>query len=404
MRAKILFLSFRFPYPEWKGGFNLRVFRLAKFLAENYDVSLLSLYEKEEEKKYLSQLKKENIFKEIFLFYHPPLKEYFQTFKGLFSNFPLQVSFYFSKRLLSFLKKIYQKYDFFYFNTLRTVEWQKVIGKKPAVLDLIDAVSLNYSRQIKYQNLFWKTILKIELPRVKEYEKKILKNQTFLRYFITSPEDKEYLEKLCQKKIENLVWIPNGVREDIFSIKNFPEENWIAFFGKMDTQPNQDAVFFFSKKVFPLLKRKYKDLKFLIIGTNPTKKVRALEKIKGIKVTGFVKNPYFLLKKTKLLVFPLRFGTGVQNKLLEGMALGKTCLIPSFCQKALPQAKNKVHFVVISSFKEKEWQKEIERLLFDKNEREKIGKEAKSFVENFYKWDKIKKVFLKEIELCLKKK
>ena len=113
----------------------------------------------------------------------------------------------------------------------------------------------------------------------------------------------------------------------------------------MDTVANRDAAIYFAKKVFPLLKKENKKLKFIIIGARSSKEVLKLRKIEGIKVTGFVKDPYEYLKASKVVVAPIRFGAGMQNKILEGMALKKQVVITSLGAQAI-KGKNGEHFLV----------------------------------------------------------
>jgi len=81
-----------------------------------------------------------------------------------------------------------------------------------------------------------------------------------------------------------------------------------------------DAVTYFVQKVFPLVRQKA-NVKFFIVGTSPIKQVLKLQKLDDIEVTGFVEDPYQYLERAKLVVVPLRFSAGIQNKVLEAMSL-----------------------------------------------------------------------------------
>lgn len=394
-------ISSRFPWPMYKGGYNLRILEFSRILKKNYYLDLLTLIRDRKEESEIEELKKENIFKNIFFFKHSRLKEYINTFIGIFSNLPLQVSYYYSKSAVKWLKENFKKYDLLYLNTVRTVKWVNHLKIKK-VIDLIDAVSLNYLEGRRRGFGFWKIITKIEIPRLINFERKLFLQNLFEKYFITTSFDKEYLEKITEKRFKNLIVIPTGVKEEILSMvkesEDIKEENIIAFLGKMNTQPNQDAVLFFSKKIFPFLKKDIPDLKFYIIGIEPSKRIKDLEKIKGIKVTGYLKDLYPLLLKTKIIVAPMRFGAGIQNKILDGMSLGKTVIASKICARGIQEAKSGEQLEIIDSFNSSAWIEKIKETINDSQKRKQMGEKAKELVEKNYRWKIIEEKLLTEIK------
>lgn len=415
MGKKLLMVSYRFPWPENKGGYNLRLLNLAKLLKEKYAVSFLTLVENRTEEQNIKYLKKENIFKEVIYFYHPRFKEYKNALGGFFSKSPLQVAYYFSKEIKDYLFKNYQNYDLLYFNTLRTATYlyqlQSISNNlPPCVVDLIDSIALNYSGAQKWnKNLLWQLIYQIEIPRLNKLEKKIISDNKFKKIFISSEFDKNYLtcnSQLATRNLKNVVVIPNGVKEELLinhkpQITNHREEDIISFLGKMDTQPNQDAVIFFAKEVFPAICKdsRFCNLKFYIIGANPTKKIKKLEKIKNVKVTGYLENPYEILKKSKIIVAPLRFGAGVQNKVLEAMALARVVVTSSIGARGISKGVSGKHFEVIDSFDPKIWKEKIIALLLNPQRREIMGREArKLLMEEGYQWKTTGEKLLREID------
>ncbi|MGC4059308.1 MAG: glycosyltransferase [Chitinophagaceae bacterium] len=100
----------------------------------------------------------------------------------------------------------------------------------------------------------------------------------------------------------------------------------MLFTGNMDYGPNVDAVAYFAAEVFPLIAERFPDVQFVIAGQRPIAKVQALAS-NNIKVTGFIPNLADEYNKASVVVAPLRFGAGTQNKVLEAMAMG----IPVVC-------------------------------------------------------------------------
>ena len=91
----------------------------------------------------------------------------------------------------------------------------------------------------------------------------------------------------------------------------------------MDYWPNADAVTWFAGAVLPLLRAKIPDLRFWIVGANPGSEVRALATMPGVHVTGRVEDVRSYVAHAAVIVCPLRIARGIQNKVLEGMAMGR---------------------------------------------------------------------------------
>ena len=129
---------------------------------------------------------------------------------------------------------------------------------------------------------------------------------------------------------EKILAIPNGVDTDYFSPGNAgPKANlcgapMIVFTGQMDYWPNVDAVVWFSDTVLPTLQERLPGVSFYIVGAHPSAAVRALSARPGIIVTGAVPDIRPYVGHADVVVAPLRIGRGIQNKVLEGMAMGAT--------------------------------------------------------------------------------
>ena len=388
-------VSFRLPYPEYKGGYILRVLNIARILSRQYQVDLLTLARKE---KHSSDLEK--IFNKVFLFSHGPRKEYLGALKSFFLRKPLQVGYYYSSEVNHWLKNNYQNYDLVYFNTIRTAEYARGL-KITKVLDMMDAISLNYSLAKEWQGFFWRMIYRIEIARTLCYELDIARRGLFDKLFISSPFDKRYLEEKSSS-LDKMTVLPNGVDQSLFYKEDIKEKNFISFFGKMDYKPNEDAVIYFSEKIFPLIRKAFPDLEFYIIGINPSKKVKRLADQKGIKVTGFLENPYQLLKESKLTVAPLHFGAGIQNKVLVAMALGKTVVASRIGVRGIAGAENGSNILVEDFNNPEKAAQSIIDILKNAQKRERIGENARDFILRNYHWNKAEDILFSNISDIMK--
>ncbi len=130
----------------------------------------------------------------------------------------------------------------------------------------------------------------------------------------------------------NVHALGNGIDLDRFS----PDGDWVAiaddrlpvgplavFTGQMDYRPNIEAVTLFARETLPILRGIHPDAHFAIVGRAPGQEVRALAAIPGVIVTGEVPDTRPWLAAAQAVVAPLRVARGVQNKLLEAMAMAR---------------------------------------------------------------------------------
>jgi len=136
--------------------------------------------------------------------------------------------------------------------------------------------------------------------------------------FTVTRDEKEFL--LAEHPELNVEVMPNI--HDVFEkVKNFKDRKDIMFIGSFLHQPNEDAVLFFVKEVFPLIKKKIPDMRFFVVGSDPLESILRLDS-DTIKVTGYVKDvePYF--ENCRVFVAPLRYGAGMKGKIGQSMAYG----------------------------------------------------------------------------------
>ena len=141
-------------------------------------------------------------------------------------------------------------------------------------------------------------------------------------------------------------WFPNGVDTDYFSPTDGAyDPDTISFIGRMDYYPNQECMARFCADVWPLLKAQRPLLRLLIVGADPTPAMRRLGEIDGVTVTGSVPDVRPYVRKSALMVAPLRIARGTQNKILEAMAMGVPVVTSSVAAGGV-DALAGAHFVV----------------------------------------------------------
>ena len=157
---------------------------------------------------------------------------------------------------------------------------------------------------------------------LKKYEKKVYRFFDIC-FFISQAE----VDLFCQNNecIEKPLVIGTGIENESFMPAIRPPVNddpVFIFTGVMDYKPNIDSVLWFTENVWPRIKKKYPESRFIIAGMNPVSGILALAKIKGIEVTGFVDDilPYY--HQSDFFIAPLRVARGVQIKILQAFSCG----------------------------------------------------------------------------------
>ncbi|MCB9252770.1 MAG: glycosyltransferase [Flavobacteriales bacterium] len=379
---KILFVANRVPYPPFRGD-KLKIYNLARRLSANNDLYLITFAETKEDLKHLPRIRE--IFKEVHIVYLPKWKSYLNVLLAVFSAMPLQVAYFRSrkmkKRIRNFLKA--HPVDVVHTQHLRMAPFTRELNY-PKILDLPDAFSLYWKRRLaNRKNPFVKMFEQLEFRRLYEFEGFV--THKFNSVLVCSAEDKEFLEKEHKSPKVNL--LRNGVDLDTFKTggHDYRRREMVLFTGNMDYAPNVDAVLYFSKEIWPLIRSKISHVKFVIAGQRPVNKVLQLA-CEDIEVTGFVPNLNEMYESASVVVSPLRFGAGTQNKVLEAMAMGVPVVSGPIGFKGLEILQGEGVFMEIE--KELFAQKVIELLESEKLRKETGEKGRKIAIEKF-SWDRI---------------
>ncbi len=382
----LLFLANRFPYPPFRGD-KLKIFHLAKRLAaKGHRLHLLTFLEDEKDRQYIPKLGE--IFEEIHLVKLPKAKSLLRVARGaFFSDVPFQVLYFRSPEMEYAVNDLLRKnsYDAVHVQHLRMAPYLSRHKEIPRVLDLPDAFSLYWKRRLAVKgNPVKKRLEKIELERVYFFEREMI--GAFDKVLACSPEDCDYLQK--EHGAKNLFLLPNGVDLDQFQSEGHDyhsPEKTLLFTGNMDYAPNVDAVVYFAKEIFPLLLQKHPDARFIIAGQRPVKAVLALAS-GNVEVTGFVENLATMYSRASVLVAPLRFGAGTQNKVLEAMAMGVpvVCSQVGFNGLGISDGQGAFMRTEAVSFAEK-----VSELLSNTALRESCGRAGQAHIRAHFGWDAV---------------
>ncbi len=184
--------------------------------------------------------------------------------------------------------------------------------------------------------------------------------------------------------------IGNGIDLEFYGASDVAPEGlehigpMILFTGQMDYQPNVQAVQSFSNEVMPEILDRFPDARFAIAGRAPSAKVKQLDGQNGTVVIGAVDDIRNWIMAADVVVAPLRIARGIQNKVLEAMAMAKP-VVASTCAAEGIDAINGEHFLIAES--DDEEAQLVCDLLADPERARRLGEQAKILIHSQYSWD-----------------
>lgn len=198
------------------------------------------------------------------------------------------------------------------------------------VLDLVDVDSEKFREYAQARTGLGRWLFRREGRALLEHEKAT--SAWCERTFLVTPEEAALYRRRAPELSGTVDFFSNGVDTEYFRPDpTFPnpfgnELKALVFTGAMDYTPNVEAVESFATSVFPVLRSRHPELQFWIVGGKPTKTVTELTSISGVEVTGRVADVRPYLQHALAAVAPLKIARGVQNKVLEAMAMAKPVL------------------------------------------------------------------------------
>jgi sugar transferase (PEP-CTERM/EpsH1 system associated) len=180
--------------------------------------------------------------------------------------------------------------------------------------------------------------------------------------------------------------VSNGVDLEYFVPQ--PEaavEPAAVFVGALDYRPNVDGICWFCEEIWPSIRRARPRAKLYLVGRQPVPAVRKLGEIEGVVVVGQVPDVRPHIAKAAFAVVPLRIARGIQNKVLEAMAMAKPVIASPEPLIGLRAVRGQD---VLAAATPEEWLQHAVSLLDDAGARQRIGSAARDYVERYHCWEK----------------
>lgn len=388
----ILFVSHRIPYPPSKGD-KIRAFQMIQHLkALGHQVDCAFPVEDVTDFEYIQTLKKNcnGIIYPVKV--ASKLNKFYVIIKALFTGKSLTQALGMNLMLYKLLAKRQTEYDIVIFYSAVSYLYKDAIKAKKYVCDFVDVDSYKWKEYTKTSNILMKLIYYREYKYVQQLERKIAQDVD-LSIFITDAEKQLFLNENQQIDFKNpITVIENTIDSDYWQsgtahITPFlPQYNDHLIFvmtGAMDYKPNYDGAIFFIKHILPKLqKNTHRKIGFYCVGRNPVKKLKKYHNpSKNIVITGYVKDVRPYVVNGFASIAPLFIGRGLQNKVLEGMALGKTCFVSPNAYKGIDAIDNK-HLVICNNIDE--WCTKITHMINNPAQANMISHAASEHIHSRY--------------------
>ena len=382
---KILVVLPRFPYPLEKGD-KLRAYHQIVELSKHNDVYLFCVSHTKVTEAQRAALKP--YCREIRVVRLNLLVCAFNVVCNWFTSKSLQMGYWNtsrSKRLCRAFAREVQP-DVVYNQMVRTMP---LVARLPfpKVMDFQDALSMNTERRMELTTGFWHYVLHYEFKMLRSSEYNAF--SFFDGLTIISETDSEAIP---HKKSGEIRIVPNGVDTEYFKAEAVKPEPApqppysVVFTGNMSYAPNVDAARFLVEEVMPTVWTSFPDAKVLIAGADPRPSVRALAN-KGPKgcvtVSGRMDDIRDAYTSAAVFVAPMRIGSGMQNKLLEAMAMRRPCVTTQLAATPLGAVAGD-HLLVGDSAAE--LASLIAQLLGSAEQRSRIAASGFDFVQQHYAW------------------
>ncbi len=390
-----------YPFPENRDGTRKIIVNLLRHLPSSSRPDVLTLYQ-EEDREYFPH---QNQFDSQFLkFQYRTRHKFFTLLRWGFSAYPFNAvkfssCYTFLARELNQIGKNYTGIH------LETPFLAPVIEKllpeirSRVILFPHDSLSLLTLRRIGVEKSWLiKSALRIDYPKIRNFESRYYPQA--VKTVFVSEVDARYAQGLHSDL--QAAWIPNGVDTDYFRpLQSESEIHSLVFTGNMDYAPNADAALFFLDQVFPRLRQIHKQIRLYIVGRNPVPKLTKYHNGENIIITGFVEDVREYIDKSALFISPLRFGSGMKNKILEAMAMEKPVVASPVSRDGIEGLEHRKNIVKMEDLNPVTWAETISRLLRNVKLQDSIGKKGRELVCAQYSWPKICGLYHKLYEDCL---
>jgi sugar transferase (PEP-CTERM/EpsH1 system associated) len=384
--ADLLYLVHRMPYPPNKGD-KVRSYHLLKHLLARHRVFLGTFIDDPDDEAHIDTLRA--LCAGVHVARLDPRRAKLRSLSGLARGEALTLGYYRDAGMSAWVSRTLATHDIrtavvFSSSMAQYVEQQPDLR---VLLDFVDVDSAKWTDYAKARRWPMSWLYRREGAELLAYERSMA--AAVDRSFFVTDKEVDLFNSLAPECAPRVQAMGNGVDTDFFApeatrVNPFDaDEIPIVFTGAMDYWPNADAVIWFAQEVLPALRSQWPALRFSVVGRNPSPEVRALAG-DAVRVTGTVPDVRPWLQHAAVVVAPLRLARGVQNKVLEAMAMACPVVAAARCAGTI-DAEVGTHLLAAET--PADYVREISTLLHDRARALSLGRAARDCVETRYGWD-----------------
>jgi sugar transferase (PEP-CTERM/EpsH1 system associated) len=388
MKTPLLFLCHRIPYPPNKGD-KIRSFHLLHHLSQHFAIHLASFVDDPEDWPWVPEVEK---FCEACLFL--PLKPWqakIHSLSGLLTGDALSVPYYASKPMENWVNRQVAEHGIghvlVFSSSMAQFVMDPALAFERKIIDFVDIDSDKWEQYAKQKPFPLSWLYRREARCLLAYEQRLA--QYFDAGLFVSSSEAAMFKQLVPATADKIGFYNNGVNTEYFRTSPDHQNPFppgirpVVFTGAMDYWPNIDAVLWFAREVLPRLLAAHPEMRFYIVGSNPAKAVQQLAEQPGVVVTGRVEDVRPYLQYAEGAVAPMRIARGVQNKVLEAMAMSRPVIVTS---KGLESINASDRQQVLLADHAGEYLDLLQQVL--NGDWEGIGARARQYVVDNFVWEK----------------
>lgn len=323
--SALLFLAHRIPYPPDKGD-KIRSFHLLRHLARRHEVHLGAFIDDRRDWAHVAELKR--ICKDACFVALPPMRARLHSLAALATGEPLTLRYFHSKRLGRWVDGLLRAGRISRALAFSSAMAQYLPEAVPGVRRVLDFVDLDSDKWRQYGEQSrgprrWlyrreaRTLFAEERRYAASFDASLFVSEAEAGLFAAAAPEVAGRVAVVENGVDAAYFSPQATYVNPYG----QNEAAVVFTGAMDYWANVDAVTWFARDVFPVVRAARPDASFYIVGTRPSREVRELAGLPGVCVTGAVPDTRPYLAHARAAVAPLRLARGVQNKVLEAMAM-----------------------------------------------------------------------------------
>ena len=333
--ANLLYLVHRMPYPPNKGD-KVRSYHLLRHLQREHRVFLATFIDDAEDEAHLPALRA--MCPDLHVARLHPRAAKLRSLTALLRHEALTLAYYRDAGLARWVRDTLATQSIDASVVFSSAMAQYAPRELPMLVDFVDLDSAKWSQYAAARPWPLSWLYRREGARLLDFERSVAARAQ--HSFFVTPQETQMFQDRAAESAARVEPLGNGVDAEYFTpdpARASPYaqgEQPLVFTGAMDYWPNVDAVVWFCAEVLPALRQRWPRLRFVIVGRNPTPAVQALAS-ESVSVTGTVPDVRPYLQHAALVVAPLRIARGIQNKILEAMAMGKAVVATSECAQAI---------------------------------------------------------------------